>query len=209
MTTTPSLENSENLPATPKASTISKRHAFQFRNKTNFYKFSPQTSPNYAAQFTFYAKNTVLSHLRLRRSIGDLFTPYSLTSVGDTANTNYKLMNNNFDKVHITESKLAHAQSVLFETFSTLEANEIDLLKKEIFLELRALKETSLNSFIFDLKQIYSFWAVKCNCLRINWFIPKYLIDDNVWSYEALLSIKLPLQLISSGRFLLLFEQSE
>ena len=40
--------------------------------------------------------------------------------------------------------------------FNDLQSHEIDLLKKEIYLELRTLKETALNSFIFDLQQILS-----------------------------------------------------
>jgi hypothetical protein len=93
---------------------------------------------------------------KIKRSLADIFTPYSVTSIGDTANSNYKKMNKNFNSIHVTESKLAHAQIALFENFESLQTNEIDLLQKEIFLELRTLKESSLNSFIFDLQQILS-----------------------------------------------------
>ena len=37
-----------------------------------------------------------------KRSIGDIFSPYSVDSIGDTANKNYKLMNRNFQDVHTT-----------------------------------------------------------------------------------------------------------
>jgi hypothetical protein len=93
---------------------------------------------------------------KIKRSLTDIFTPYSVTSIGDTANSNYKKMNKNFNSIHVTESKLAHAQIALSENFDSLQSNEIDLLRKEIFLELRTLKESSLNSFIFDLQQILS-----------------------------------------------------
>jgi hypothetical protein len=93
---------------------------------------------------------------KVKRSLGDIFTPYSVTSIGDTANSNYKKMNKNFNSIHVTESKLAHAQIALSENFDTLQTHEIDLLRKEIFLELRTLKESALNSFIFDLQQILS-----------------------------------------------------
>jgi hypothetical protein len=65
-------------------------------------------------------------------------------------------MNSNFNSIQITESKLAHAQTALSKNFNDLQTHEIDLLKKEIYLELRTLKETALNSFIFDLQQILS-----------------------------------------------------
>ena len=50
---------------------------------------------------------------RLRRNIGDIFSPYSVTSIGDTANQNYKRMNHNFQTIHITEQKLSHAQKTI------------------------------------------------------------------------------------------------
>ena len=65
-------------------------------------------------------------------------------------------MNNNFNTIHVSESKLAHAQSTLSDNFFTLQQHEVDLLRKEIFLELRTLKESALSSFIFDLQQILS-----------------------------------------------------
>jgi hypothetical protein len=54
---------------------------------------------------------------KIKRSLADIFTPYSVTSIGDTANSNYKKMNKNFNSIHVTESKLAHAQIALFEKF--------------------------------------------------------------------------------------------
>ena len=42
-----------------------------------------------------------------KRSISDIFTPYSVSSIGDTANKNYQLMNKNLQSVHTTEMKLA------------------------------------------------------------------------------------------------------
>ena len=87
---------------------------------------------------------------RLRRNIGDIFSPYSVTSIGDTANQNYKRMNQNFQTIHITEQKLSHAQKSLADNIDNLQSHEIGLLKKEIFLELRTLKDSSLNDFIFD-----------------------------------------------------------
>ena len=65
-------------------------------------------------------------------------------------------MNSNFNSIHVTETKLAHAQTTLSRSFDALQTHEVELLKKEIYLELRTLKETALNSFIFDLKQILS-----------------------------------------------------
>ena len=38
-----------------------------------------------------------------KRSITDIFTPYSVNSIGDTANKNYELMNMNFKTIHKTK----------------------------------------------------------------------------------------------------------
>ena len=38
---------------------------------------------------------------KMKRSLGDIFTPYSVTSIGDTANMNYRKMNSNFNTIHI------------------------------------------------------------------------------------------------------------
>ena len=48
------------------------------------------------------------SSIRKVRSLADIFTPYSVSSIGDTANQNYLKMNRNFKSVHVTEQKLAH-----------------------------------------------------------------------------------------------------
>ena len=42
------------------------------------------------------------------------------------------------------------------DNIDNLQAHEIELLKKEIYLELRTLTDSSLNDFIFDLNQILS-----------------------------------------------------
>ena len=53
---------------------------------------------------------------RLRRNIGDIFSPYSVTSIGDTANSNYKRMNNNFKTIHITEKNYLMPKSLWLTT---------------------------------------------------------------------------------------------
>ena len=79
---------------------------------------------------------------RMRRNIFDLFTPYSISQLEQTANTNYKSINCNFNQVHVTEMKFSHTQKQLHERYDTLNAQEITLYKKELFLELRTLKAT-------------------------------------------------------------------
>ena len=59
-------------------------------------------------------------HSLTKCSILDIFTPYSLSHVGDTANENYRTMNRNFRDVHDTELKLSHQQTVLFTNFHDL-----------------------------------------------------------------------------------------
>ena len=79
-------------------------------------------------------------HSVTKRSILDIFTPYSLSHVGDTANENYKIMNRNFRDVHDTELKLSHQQTVLFTNFHDLTDDQLDIARKELYLELRSLK---------------------------------------------------------------------
>ena len=90
-------------------------------------------------------------------------------------------MNKNFNSIHVTESKLAHAQTALSENFIDLQTHEIDLLRKEIFLELRTLKETALNSFIFDLQQILS-----TNHLDKSYDIIFSLLRNSEFCYQSL-----------------------
>ena len=83
---------------------------------------------------------------KVKRSIGDIFTPHSVTSIGDTAKLNYKRMNNNFNSIQVSESKLAHAQSALSDNFFNLQQNEVDLLKKE--MDNMALCPEPFNNYI-------------------------------------------------------------
>ena len=89
-----------------------------------------------------------------KRSIGDIFSPYSVDSIGDTANKNYKLMNRNFQNVHTTEMKLAHQQKLLSQKFNEMTTAEKQVSRKELFLELRSFKTQSLQNFQFNLDQI-------------------------------------------------------
>ena len=93
-------------------------------------------------------------HSVTKRSILDIFTPYSLSHVGDTANENYKAMNRNFEDVHDTELKLSHQQTVLFTNFHDLTDEQRDTSRKELYLELQSLKSRYYGNFIFSLEQI-------------------------------------------------------
>ena len=121
------------------------------------------------------------AQIRIKRNIGDIFSPYSTTSIGDTANSNYKRMNHNFAKIHITEKKLTHAQQSLSKNIGSLQKHEIELLKKEIFLELRTLTDSALNDFIFDLKQILS-----TNHLDKSYDIIFSLLRDAEFCFQSL-----------------------
>ena len=100
------------------------------------------------------ALDTVIEFIRKPRGILDIFTPYSINSIRDTANSNYNKMNNNFNKVHMTEVKLQHQQAVIAQNFGLMEKNELDLARKEMFLEIRSFQQQSLTNFIFELNQI-------------------------------------------------------
>ena len=56
-----------------------------------------------------------------KRSITDIFTPYSVSSIGDTANRNFLAMNSNFQTIQATELKLAHQQTQLAKKFHLME----------------------------------------------------------------------------------------
>ena len=92
--------------------------------------------------------------IRNVRSLADIFTPYSVSSIGDTANQNYLKMNRNFQSVHVTEQKLAHQQKILSNDFRSMNTNQKNVTRKELFLELRSCKTQSLNNFMFELNQI-------------------------------------------------------
>jgi hypothetical protein len=89
------------------------------------------------------------------RSLADIITPYSVSSIGDTANSNYLKMNRNFVSVHVTEQKLAHQQKILSTDFHSMNLNQKKVARKELFLELRSFKTQSLNNFMFELNQIW------------------------------------------------------
>ena len=46
------------------------------------------------------------SRIRKVRSLADIFTPYSVSSIGDTANQNYLKMNRNFKSVHVFQNPI-------------------------------------------------------------------------------------------------------
>ena len=75
--------------------------------------------------------------IRNVRSLADIFTPYSVSSIGDTANKNYLRMNRKFQNVHVTEQKLAHQQKMLSTDFRSMNINQKKVARKELFLELR------------------------------------------------------------------------
>ena len=92
--------------------------------------------------------------LRFPRDIADIFTPYSVQSIGDTAGENYKKMNANFNKIGVTEQKLSHQQRTLAEHFVSLTQSEKEMRRKELYLELRAFRTAHFGNFMFDLSEI-------------------------------------------------------
>ena len=90
-------------------------------------------------------------------------------------------MNKNFNSIHLAESKLAHAQNSLSTNFLELQDHEKLLLRKEIFLELRTLKESTLNSFIFELQQILT-----TNHLDKSYDIVFSLLRNSEFCYQSL-----------------------
>ena len=92
--------------------------------------------------------------LRFTRNIADIFTPYSVQSIGDTAGQNYKKMNKNFQVVQVVEQKLSHQQRTLAAHFVSLTTAEKNTQRKELYLELRAFRTSYFHNFMFDLAEI-------------------------------------------------------
>ena len=67
------------------------------------------------------------------------------------------------------------------DNIDNLQTHEIELLKKEIYLELRTLTDSSLNDFIFDLKQILS-----TNHLDKSYDIVFSLLRDAEFCFQSL-----------------------
>ena len=112
---------------------------------------------------SYFIQNLIFSHvptyslsdnngqIRLKRNIADIFTPYSVQSIGDTAGKNYAKLNLNFDQIHHTEERLSHQQTVLAQQFSSLNTDEKQIKRKELYLELRAFRTSYYQNFMFDL----------------------------------------------------------
>ena len=123
---------------------------------------------------------------RTKRNIFDIFTPYTINDLGATANNNYRLVNRNFENVHITEEKLSHAQKQLHEQYSSLNTKEMSLFRKELYLELRTLKSTFYSSFIFDLQEILT-----TNSLDKTYVIVFELLRSVEYCFEFFPSLKI------------------
>ena len=89
-----------------------------------------------------------------KRSITDIFTPYSVTSIGDTANKNFLAMNENFHTIQASELRLAHQQSQLATNFHLMQKEERQLARKELYIELRTFKSNALQNFLYNLELI-------------------------------------------------------
>ena len=74
--------------------------------------------------------NSTIGKIRNKRDIADIFSPYSVQSIGDTAAENYAKLNLNFDQIHHTEERLSHQQTVLAQTFKSLNDGEKQVKRK-------------------------------------------------------------------------------
>ena len=75
----------------------------------------------------------------VKRSITDIMSPYSLTSIDDTANKNFISMNKNFHEIQSSELRLAHQQTQLAQNFHAMQTNEKKIARKELYIELKTL----------------------------------------------------------------------
>jgi hypothetical protein len=88
-----------------------------------------------------------------KRSILDIFSPYSVGNLADTANVNYKLINRNFKQAHSAEKKLSHRQFVLASQFNQYSGAQKITQQKEIYLEMHQFKTDILFSFTSELEK--------------------------------------------------------
>ena len=127
-----------------------------------------------------YNLNITNGRIRNKRNIADIFSPYSVQSIGDTAGENYKKLNLNFDQIHHTEERLSHQQTVLAQMFSSLNADEKQVKRKELYLELRAFRTSYFQNFMFDLQDI-----LKHNTLDPVYNILFDLLREHEFCYSA------------------------
>ena len=114
--------------------TVSKSSKEKHTNIT-FERFLPKSHENYRI-LTF-----------VKRSITDIFSPYSLTSIGDTANRNFLTMNHNFNEVQSNTLRLTHQQQMLAKNFNSMQNAEKSLARKELYIKQRTFKENPLKIF--------------------------------------------------------------
>ena len=112
------LQNAEILKSPlPIQQTVKKHLAKRNVNRSFLFKNSSFLADFTSPTLTTARNYTFTGMSKVKRSNADISTPYSVTSIGDTANSNYKRMNTNFRTIHVSESKLAHAQSTLSDNF--------------------------------------------------------------------------------------------
>ena len=119
------------------------------------------------------------ANVRLPCSIADIFTPYSVTSIGDTASHNYAAMNRNFQSIGVTEQKLVHQQKILSTNFRRLTTEQKEVSRKELYLELRAFRTQYFSNFMFELGQI-----LKHNQLDPTYDIVFNLLREHQFCYS-------------------------
>ena len=140
----------------------------QFRHKSVFSRVSTDKL------------NNTIGNIKNKRDISDIFSPYSVQSIGDTAAENYAKLNLNFDQIHHTEERLSHQQTVLAQTFKALNADERQVKRKELYLELRAFRTSFFQSFMFDMLDI-----LKNNALDPVYNILFELLRKHEFCYSA------------------------
>ena len=124
--------------------------------------------------------NSTIGKIRNKRDIADIFSPYSVQSIGDTAAENYAKLNLNFDQIHHTEERLSHQQTALAQTFKALNTDERQVKRKELYLELRAFRTSFFQNFMFDMLDI-----LKHNTLDPVYNILFELLRKHEFCYSA------------------------
>ena len=124
--------------------------------------------------------NSTIGKIKNKRDIADIFSPYSVQSIGDTAAENYAKLNLNFDQIHHTEERLSHQQTVLAQTFKALNSDERQVKRKELYLELRAFRTSFFQNFMLDMLDI-----LKHNTLDPVYNILFELLRKHEFCYSA------------------------
>ena len=89
-----------------------------------------------------------------KRSLFDIFSPYSLSETAQTSSINFERMNKNFKKVTTTEKRLSHDTKLLAAGLKTLSHNEKNLELSNLFLTYHGFITENFQMYLTSLNHV-------------------------------------------------------